>query len=504
MTRRRATGEKKTLEEFVILEKTNGVSDADIGKKYRVTAKYIEKLIMKKKGVNISSLKEKKKIKTLFPKDFKAETTTVWSFRQRGDWATHNGKYRGNWSPYVPRNVILKYSKPGDLVLDYFSGGGTTAIECKLLGRRCIALDINEQAIELARDNLYFEMKEFQQSFFGENLFPFNVYEPELRVGDARDLSFLENNSVDLICSHPPYSNIIYYTNKKNGDLSFLSMEDYLQEMEKVASESFRVLKSGGKCAILIGDMRRKKRVFPLAFLVMDKYLKAGFELKELVIKRQYNCKTTGFWFNKSIKYNFLLLAHEYLPIFEKPVSEEKKIEPFNFQINVTKEIDLKRIISLESTSVWLFPSCDLDSLLVRNITERYAGNENYVLINGEREISKGGTDAGKKLLFIMNFIHNEHDLASYLNQLKDFVTRQMTRIIKGGHVAIQTQDIRMGNYVIPMAKKIVESLKINNLLLKEIIIVTADNLNSPENEKSFYQNHYEIVHRYVLVFEVV
>ena len=51
----------------------------------------------------------------------------------------------------------------------------------------------------------------------------------------------------------------------------------------------------------------------------MDVYLNAGFKLRELVIKRQHNCKTTGFWYANSIKYNFLLLAHEYLPIFEKP-----------------------------------------------------------------------------------------------------------------------------------------------------------------------------------------
>lgn len=41
------------------------------------------------------------------PKDFKLETTTVWSFPERGEWATHKGNYRANWSPYIPRNLIL-------------------------------------------------------------------------------------------------------------------------------------------------------------------------------------------------------------------------------------------------------------------------------------------------------------------------------------------------------------------------------------------------------------
>ncbi len=93
-----------------------------------VTFKYIERLITKAQGLNIGVLKVPKEIRRLRPENFKEETTTAWSFKQRGSWATHSGEYRGNWSPYIPRNVILKYSKPGELVLDYFCGAGTTAV----------------------------------------------------------------------------------------------------------------------------------------------------------------------------------------------------------------------------------------------------------------------------------------------------------------------------------------------------------------------------------------
>lgn len=301
----------------ILRDKERGLSDEEIGKKYGVSLKYIERLITKEKGVNVSNLKKSKRIKKLFPLGFREEKTTVWSFKQRGDWATHSGEYRGNWSPYIPRNVILKYSSPGEIVLDYFCGAGTTAIECKLLGRRCIAIDINDKAIELAKEKLSFELP---LTLYHK----FEVYEPELRVGDARDLSFLKDESVDLICSHPPYANIIHYTDGKEGDLSFLDVEDYISEMRKVARESFRVLKPGRKCAILIGDIRKRKYVIPLGFKLIDVYLNEGFKLRELVIKRQHNCKTTGFWYEKSIRQNFLLLAHEYLAIFEKPASERE------------------------------------------------------------------------------------------------------------------------------------------------------------------------------------
>ena len=59
----------------------------------------------------------------LQPENFELETNTVWAFPERGKWATHDAKYRGNWSPYIPRNVILRYSKEGDVVLDQFVGG---------------------------------------------------------------------------------------------------------------------------------------------------------------------------------------------------------------------------------------------------------------------------------------------------------------------------------------------------------------------------------------------
>lgn len=70
------------------------------------------------------------------PDQFELEETTIWSFKERGNWATHKGDFRGNCPPQVPRNLILKYSKEGDIVLDTFCGSGTTMIETKLLNRK--------------------------------------------------------------------------------------------------------------------------------------------------------------------------------------------------------------------------------------------------------------------------------------------------------------------------------------------------------------------------------
>ena len=160
-----------------------------------------------------------KTIKKWEPDDFELEMTSVWSFPNRGNWATHDAKWRGNWSPYIPRNILLRYSSEG------------------------------------------------------------------------QDIP---------------------------ADLSNFKVDEFLTQMKAVASESYRVLKEGKFCAVLMGDMRQKGHVIPLGFRTMQVFEDAGFKLKEIIMKEQHNCRATGYWKTNSVKYNFLLLAHEYLFIFRK------------------------------------------------------------------------------------------------------------------------------------------------------------------------------------------
>ena len=158
------------------------------------------------------------KTKLLNPEDFEQECTTVWSFRRRGNWATHKSKYRGNWAPEVVRNLLLRYSNENDYVLDPMIGGGTTAIECKLLNRNLLALDINPNAIELTKEALNFDCE----------------YNPKIRVelNDSRKISILKDESIDFILNHPPYADIIKYSEKQiDEDLS------NIHDLEKFCDE---------------------------------------------------------------------------------------------------------------------------------------------------------------------------------------------------------------------------------------------------------------------------
>lgn len=102
------------LKHAILDDKQHGMSDPHIGAKYGISFRYLERIITEATGTNVSILTRPKRITHYQPKEFRLETTTVWSFKQRGNWATHDGRYRGNWSPYIPRNLILRYTQPNN------------------------------------------------------------------------------------------------------------------------------------------------------------------------------------------------------------------------------------------------------------------------------------------------------------------------------------------------------------------------------------------------------
>jgi len=285
-----------------------------------VTRDHFQNFIAERDSVTIENVKveirKSRRIKTYVPpKDYSPEEFTVWSFPDRGDWATHSGKYRGNWSPYIPRNLILKYTKPGETVLDQMCGSGTTLVECKLLNRNGIGVDVNRDSVMVTLDRLNFDYSPLDHGVRPEIL----TY-----VGDARELDKIQDASIDLVATHPPYAWIIPYSkNRIPGDISAArKLPDFLNSIRKVAGESYRVLKPGHYCAILIGDTRKGRHYIPISIGVLQAFLSVGFVLKEDIIKVQHKTKTTREkW--RGHKYDFYKIAHEHLYIFRKPEKDE-------------------------------------------------------------------------------------------------------------------------------------------------------------------------------------
>ena len=271
-----------------------------------------------KKEIKIKIGQPHKLKKNLQPKDFTLQAFTTWSFPKRGNWATHKGNYRGNWAPEIPRNIILRYSESGNLVLDQMCGSGTTLVECKLTGRHGIGVDINMNAVMIARDRLNFSYETIDDSIPKTS--------QKTYVGDARKLDKIDTESIDLIATHPPYANIIPYSKERiEGDLSNThSIAEFAKEMKEVAMECYRVLKPNHFCAILMGDTRRSLHYIPVAYRTLNSFLEVGFILREDIIKHQWQCKSTQYWVKKSMESNFLMIMHEHLFVFRKPAEGEK------------------------------------------------------------------------------------------------------------------------------------------------------------------------------------
>lgn len=181
-------------------------------------------------------------------------------------------------------------------------GSGTTLVEAKLLNRNAVGIDINPQSVSISETNLQFQCKTNSKIL--------------IKNGNASNMDFMKDESIDFICTHPPYANVIEYSDGIDGDLSLMDVEAFINEIRRVASESFRVLKNNRYCSIMIGDIRKNGNVIPLGFKMMECFLECGFINKEIIIKEQHNCKMTDYWQKKSR--NFLLLEHEYIFVFQK------------------------------------------------------------------------------------------------------------------------------------------------------------------------------------------
>ena len=82
----------------------------------------------------------------------------------------------------------------------------------------------------------------------------------EIRLGDARDLDWIEDASVHLVCTSPPYGMLKEYP---RGDGQLGNIPDYdtfLDELDKVWSECLRVLVPGGRVACVVGDICLSRR----------------------------------------------------------------------------------------------------------------------------------------------------------------------------------------------------------------------------------------------------
>ncbi|MEK7482379.1 MAG: DNA methyltransferase [Patescibacteria group bacterium] len=205
-------------------------------------------------------------------------TDSLWIIPERDKTGKHDGFYHGNFVPQIPRQLILRYTKRNDIVFDPFVGSGTTAYEAERLGRHFIGIDIQHDLI-----------KHIKSRVDNENYFA------ELITGDSTDkktfssiteiLNARKKKNIQLAILHPPYADIIKFSDLKEDLSNTKSLKEFLEKFSAVLKNTIEVLEKARYLTIVIGDKYTAGRWIPLGFYCMNEAQKLGLTLKSIIIK---------------------------------------------------------------------------------------------------------------------------------------------------------------------------------------------------------------------------
>ncbi|AFH50371.1 DNA modification methylase [Ignavibacterium album JCM 16511] len=242
-------------------------------------------------------------------------TDSLWIFNKRDKSGAHNAGYWGNFIPQIPNQLLKRFTKKGDWVLDPFAGSGTTLIECKKLGRNALGIDLSDKAINLCNENLGKEKKSFDVSV-------------ETLTADSSEVDlkkFLIKYQIkyfQFIIMHPPYWDIIKFTSEKKDLSNAATTEEFLKMFGKVLDNIFPFLEKKRHLAVVIGDKYSNGEWVPLGFLIMEEVLRRNFKLKSIIVKNFEDTTAKRnqkeLWRYRALVGGFYIFKHEYIFLFQK------------------------------------------------------------------------------------------------------------------------------------------------------------------------------------------
>lgn len=240
-------------------------------------------------------------------------TDSLWIMNYRDKSGAHTGEYWGNFIPQIPNQLFLRYTKENDWILDPFLGSGTSVIEAKRLGRNAIGIELQDRVLDMAKENISNEEGDIRSV---------------LVQGDSRTYPIDEVlkeqgiKNVQFVIMHPPYWDIIKFSESKEDLSNATSIEDFLAMLGYVIDNTTKYLEKGRFVAIVIGDKYENSELVPLGFYCMQEFLKRGFLLKSTIVKNfnetKGKAKQERLWRYRAIAGGFYIFKHEYIFLFQK------------------------------------------------------------------------------------------------------------------------------------------------------------------------------------------
>jgi len=243
-------------------------------------------------------------------------TDSLWILGPRDSSSVHTPEYWGNFVPQIPHQAIRRFTRQGETVLDGFLGLGTTLIECRRLGRHGIGVELVPWVGDRARE------------LISEAENPYDV-ETSVITADSRDpctaarlKETLPSGRAHLLILHPPYHNIIKFSDLPDDLSSMPSEAAFLEAFGEVVDNLTPLLADKRHLVLVIGDYYANSQWHPLGFRTMEEILKREFVLKSICVKdiqsNRAKRNQEHLWRYRALRHGFYIFKHEYIMFFQK------------------------------------------------------------------------------------------------------------------------------------------------------------------------------------------
>jgi len=252
-------------------------------------------------------------------KESDINTDSLWIIDERDKSGKHKNIYHGNFIPQVPNQLIRRYTKERDIVLEPFMGSGTTLFECEKLNRRYIGFDINPKMLEYVNESM--SDGAYSENFYINRCNSLDNLEVDKNIEYANQK--FHSNRVQFVLMHPPYMDIVKFTEDKNDLSQIDNINAFVKKFKIICENSLKHLEKDRYFAIVIGDVYKNSEVIPLGFYCMD-MIKRNFKvkLKGTIIKNiegnRGKLGVGGIWRYRALNSDYYIFKHEYIYVFKK------------------------------------------------------------------------------------------------------------------------------------------------------------------------------------------
>ena len=237
----------------------------------------------------------------------------------------------------LAKKVISLFSHEGELVLDPFAGIGTTLLAAQSLNRNAVGFDLLEKYVDYSAERI-------------SNANLFNQAQQIAVQDDARCIpDYLEPESVSLIWTSPPYSNLLNRRRKNKSrrsdgrrnyqynqveqysqdprDLGTMPLEEYTRAMGDIFEGLLPLMKPKAHCVINVPDFWWENTRVTIHIALVEELRKRGYELRNTIIWDRTNIVNNIGIFGWPSNYITMGTTFEYLLDFWRPTPAPTKKE---------------------------------------------------------------------------------------------------------------------------------------------------------------------------------